>query len=164
MKYAASLDKTSKIITLLVSLLFAVIIVSQIVSFIRYRDVTPLWVTGLLLIIYVITYCYHPVSYQIKNKSIVVHRYASNVVLSPNEIKHVEIIPSQKLRGSIRIFGVGGLYGYFGQFSNRDLGYMTWYATQRVNEVILIELNNHKKIIITPDQPQQFVDELTQIA
>lgn len=164
MKYAASLDRTCRIITLLVSLLFAVIIVYQMVSFMRYRDVTPLWVTGLLLIVYGITYCYHPVNYQIKNNKIIVHRYASNVVLSCDEITHIEIVSPQKLRNAIRIFGVGGLYGYFGKYINRDLGPMTWYATQRDNEAVLIEMNNRKKIILTPDKPEQFVDELSQIA
>ncbi len=164
MKYAASLDRTSKIITLIISLLFLIIITSLVVSFVQHREFTSLIAIGLLIVIYVVTYFFRPVNYQIKNNSIVVHRYASDVVFSHTEIKKIEIIPPQKLRGSIRIFGVGGLYGYFGQFSNRDLGYMTWYATQRDNEAVLIELNNQKKIIITPDKPEQFVDELSQIA
>ncbi len=164
MKYTASLDKASKIITLIISLLFIVIVVFQLVLFIQKDEYSSLFVIAVLLIIYGITYCYHPVNYRIENNNIIVRRYASNVVFSRNEIKHIEIVSPQKLRNAIRIFGVGGLYGYFGKFINRDLGYMTWYATQRDNEAVLIELNNSKKIIITPDQPEQFVAELSQIA
>ncbi len=162
MKYAASLDKASKIITFIISLLFVVIVVFQVVFFIQKGEYSALIVIGVLVIIYGITYCYHPVNYQIKNRNIVIHRYASNIVLSRNEIKHIEIVPPQKIRSAIRIFGVGGLFGYFGNFINRDLGCMTWYATQRDNEAVLIELNNNKKIIITPDMPEQFVDQLLQ--
>ena len=163
MKYAASLDKTSKIITLFVSLLF-IVIISLNIWYAHDNALVSLLVTVMLLLIYAITYCYRPVNYQIKNNNIVVHRYASNVVFSRNEIKSVQLVTPQKLQGAIRIFGVGGLFGYFGKYINRDLGYMTWYATQRDNEAVLIELNNQKKIIITPDKPEQFVDELSQIA
>lgn len=164
MKYAASLDRTSKIITLIVSLLFALIVAFQLVLFVQNGEYSSLLVSGILLIIYSITYCYRPVNYQIKNNNIVVHRYASNIIFSRHQIRNIEIVPPQKLRNATRIFGVGGLYGYFGQFINRDLGYMTWYATQRDNEAVLIELNDHKKIIITPDKPEQFVSELSQTA
>lgn len=164
MKYAAPLDKTSKIITLLISLLFIIIIALQIVLFVQYKDSASVIIAAFLFVIYVVPFCYHPVSYQIKNNNIVVHRYASDVVLHRSEIKNIELVSNQKLKGAIRTFGVGGMYGYFGQFLNSDLGCMTWYATQRDSEAILIEMNNHKKIIITPDKPEQFLQQLQQAA
>ncbi len=164
MKYNASLDRTSKIITLFITFLFIIIILLQVILFIQHREFTSLLVACLLLLIYIITYCYHPLSYQVKNNNVVVHRYASDVVLHCSEIKNIQIINQQKLSGAVRTFGVGGMFGYFGQFLNRDLGCMTWYATRRDNKAILIEMNNRKKIIITPDMPEQFIQQFTAVA
>ena len=161
MKYKASLDSTSKKITLLISLLFLVIISVQMFLFVPYHIWPGLAVALLLLIIYVLTYLYHPVSYGIKDKNVVVHRYVSDVVVLRSDIKKIELVATQKLNGAIRTFGVGGVFGYFGQFLNRDLGCMTWYATQRNHDAVLIELNNNKKIIITPDEPEQFIQQLS---
>ena len=54
------------------------------------------------------------------------------------------------------MFGVGGLFGYYGNFVNSTLGSMTWYATRRDKAVLITTLEN-KKIIVTPDSPEEFV-------
>jgi hypothetical protein len=54
------------------------------------------------------------------------------------------------MRGTIRTFGVGGLFGYFGKFHTPNIGHITFYATQRVNKVLIVTKQG-KKIILTPD-------------
>ena len=56
---------------------------------------------------------------------------------------------------TIRTFGVGGLFGYFGKFFNSKIGRLTMYGTRR-NNTVLIETDN-KKIILTPDDPIEFL-------
>lgn len=67
-----------------------------------------------------------------------------------------EVLEKDALYWSIRTFGVGGLFGYFGKFANAKLGNMTWYATRR-DKTVLIKTAGNKKIILTPDDPNQFV-------
>ena len=164
MKYKASLDATSKVITALISVLFFSIIVIQFVLFFQQDNWYCLATAALLILIYIVTYFYSPVDYQVEEKNIIVHRPASDIVLSRSEIKNIELIQQVKLQGTVRTFGVGGLFGYFGQFMNHELGCMTWYATKHDKRVVLIEMNNNKKIIITPDEPEQFVRQVSNVA
>ncbi len=161
MKYKASLDSTSKTVTLLISVLFLSILLFQSILFIQYRTWTTFAVSLLLILIYALTYGYHPVHYAIRNSNVIVHRYLSDVTVLRSDIKNMELVDMKQMKGTIRTFGVGGVFGYFGQFLNRDIGCMTWYATRRDYKAILIELNNSKKIIITPDEPEQFLQDLS---
>ncbi len=161
MNYKASLDTTSKTVTVLITVLFFFIIILQTVLFVQYRVWPSFAVAIVLLLVYVMTYAYQPLCYKIKDRNVIVHRHLSDVIVLRSEIKNIQLIDNQKLKGSIRTFGVGGVFGYFGQFLNRDLGCMTWYATQRDHNAVLIELTNNKKIILTPDEPEQFVQQLS---
>lgn len=61
--------------------------------------------------------------------------------------------------GSIRTFGIGGLFGYIGYYKNSILGSYKAYATNSDNTV-LIETNHNGKIVITPDDPNEFIESL----
>ncbi len=63
------------------------------------------------------------------------------------------------MKWTIRTFGVGGLFGYYGEFVNWKLGNMTWYATRR-DKTVLIETVDDKKLIVTPDEPEAFIKQL----
>ena len=67
-----------------------------------------------------------------------------------------QIVDKETMKWTVRTFGVGGLFGYFGKFANRALGSMTLYATRRNNYVLIIT-TDERKIIITPDEPISFV-------
>lgn len=62
--------------------------------------------------------------------------------------------------GSIRTFGIGGLFGYIGYFKNSILGSYKAYATNS-EKAVLIETSD-KPIIVTPDDPDLFVKNLNQ--
>jgi hypothetical protein len=68
----------------------------------------------------------------------------------------VQLLDKETLSWSVRVFGVGGFFGYFGKFANTKLGTMIWYATPKDN-IVLVEMLNNKKIILTPDEPEKFV-------
>jgi hypothetical protein len=55
---------------------------------------------------------------------------------------------------------MGGLFGYYGNFVNFSLGRMTWYATRR-DKPVLVKTTDNRKIIVTPDDPDTFVNELS---
>jgi hypothetical protein len=91
---------------------------------------------------------------------IIVRRPLLNVHIKRVDIKSVELIDKNKIRGSIRIFGVGGLFGYYGRFANFSLGRMTWYATRR-DKPVLVKTIDDKKIIFTPNDPDKFLNKLS---
>jgi hypothetical protein len=59
------------------------------------------------------------------------------------------------MRWSIRLFGSGGLFGFFGWFRNRKLGTYRAYGTDPSNAVV-IKLRQ-RTIVVTPHDPAAFV-------
>lgn len=79
-----------------------------------------------------------------------------------SEITSVEFKPNAGM-GSIRIAGIGGLFGYIGYFKNRILGHYRAYATHRRKTVVILT-NKNEQIVITPDDPDLFVQVLREEA
>jgi len=155
MTYTTSLDNLAKTITLSVTLLFALIIFGQF-SVIPDAGIAPFLTTIGFLLIYAIAYAFRPISYILTSEQLIIHRPFADVKVDRRQVKCVELLEEGKLRWSVRLFGVGGLFGYYGKFANSKLGTMTWYATRRNKAVLLVTMEG-KKIILTPDEPERFV-------
>ncbi len=104
----------------------------------------------LFAIIVITSYGVNVSKYIINEKKIIIVAPFYSKVISINEIKRIEIIPNTKLSGMIRVFGIGGLFGYYGKFRSIDLGQLFFYASKNSNYV-LIELKTGNKLVITPD-------------
>lgn len=75
-----------------------------------------------------------------------------------SEIKSLEIKPNAMM-GSLRKWGIGGLFSYLGYFSNQILGDYKAYATHRKKTVVITTKQNDQ-IVVTPHNPEQFVQSL----
>lgn len=114
------------------------------------------FISPILIIVTIICFILKPSHYILEEDAIIIHRKFNDVKILHSDILKVELVPAEKLKWSIRTFGVGGLFGYFGKFYNRNIGSMTWYATQRENFVLIKTSKNN--IIITPDDAENFVE------
>jgi hypothetical protein len=150
--YKASLDKTAIIITNIITLIFGALIVFNFL----------LSLAIILLLIYFICLLLKPINYQITEKELIIHRLIKNVHIKRSEIESLEVLEKSALSGSIRIFGVGGLFGWYGRFANKQLGTMTWYVTRR-DKPILILTKSNKSIIISPDEVETFVSDFKKV-
>lgn len=106
--------------------------------------------------ILLITYGFSPKGYVIEDGQFTVLRPFKAKHFPLSDIVSVTAVEKKNLKGSIRTFGVGGLFGYFGLFRNSTYGHMLWYATRR-DRFVVIERKNGKTIVITPDDPAAFV-------
>jgi hypothetical protein len=158
MTYKTSLDNLAKGVTIGTTILFATIIVGQISLIRADLKVVQIFTIALLLLIYFGVFLYRPINYVLTDKELIIHRHLTDIKFDKNEIKSVEQIDNDKLKWSVRTFGVGGLFGYWGRFANTKIGSMTWYATRRNNAVLVTTINN-KKIVLTPNEPEKFVAE-----
>jgi hypothetical protein len=154
--FTTSLDKSNKIMTIL---LFLVIIAALIPSIIftpedaQYTITFTVILVGILLMI---AFLIRPNNYSVSSDKLLIHRMISNVEIDRNNIKSVQEIDESQVKNSLRTFGVGGFFGSFGTFWNSKLGKMTWYVTRK-NNFVLVETKDQKKIILTPDKPEEFV-------
>ena len=59
------------------------------------------------------------------------------------------------MRGSVRVFGNGGLFSITGRYWNRKLGWYRAFATDQSRAVVLRYAD--RTVVITPHDPQQFI-------
>lgn len=155
MKYKASLDTLAKGMTIGVFILLIAIgqiSVRELTT--AEGDTTTILVqSGILLLFVAIllgSWLYAPQSYTVDNNNLTINRPIGKVSFKLSDIKQVRLLAKSETKGTIRTFGVGGLFGYFGKFYMQGIGHSAFYATQRKNK-ILITTSNDKKIVITPD-------------
>lgn len=111
----------------------------------------PLLVHGLLLAVYLFCYAIRPRAYQLTDTEFIIQRWIDQRKYSLKEIREVKLIEKDDMRGVMRTFGNGGIFGYTGLFYHSKYGKMHWHATRRSNYV-LITLKSGTKIVVTPDE------------
>ncbi len=114
-----------------------------------------------LIIILILTYGFSPKGYGVQDRQLVIYRPFQNKFYATDDMLHVTLVDRKELKNSLRVFGVGGLFGYFGLFRNSRYGTMIWYATRR-DQFVVIERSNGRTIVLTPDDPNSFVQEINQ--
>ena len=162
MIYKATLDKTAKLLTIGITILFIGIAIGPKLFSKSENSEIPIVLIIILFLTYGISYGFSPKSYIINENSVVINRLFKNVIVNRSQIKNVLKLENGKLSWSIRIFASGGFFGYFGRFWNKEFGNMTWYATRRDHAIMLITKSN-QKIILTPDETDRFINEFTEM-
>ncbi|RKX32747.1 MAG: hypothetical protein DRP71_11615 [Verrucomicrobia bacterium] len=95
--------------------------------------------------------------YDLEDDHIRVRRIAFPVRLPIAALKSVEKAP-ELMNRSVRTFGNGGLFGFYGRFWKPGLGKFTAYVTNPENTVVL--KSDDRMIALSPDQPRAFVQAL----
>lgn len=146
MKFSTTPDTFTRVISGLVIALPAVLLL-----FVREATIPVLLLSGVLFL----TYGFSPRHYILTPDELIIKRLFGKVHLKLTDIKTVVPLPEAgKLRWrSIRTFGSGGLFGYFGKFWNKPYGHMTWYLNNFRNG-LLLEMTNGKKVLLSPDDPE----------
>jgi len=156
MKYNSSLGTTARIITAMATVLFATIAVFAIKgTWGADKGVIAMaqsiFMILLLLAIYVFCYLYRSLGYFVDRESITIYRPIKNVKIPLDEVMEVFQATPESMKWSMRTFGNGGLFGFYGKFWNKKYGNMTWYATRKDNLIVIVTREG-KKIVLTPDQ------------
>jgi hypothetical protein len=157
MVYKASWDKSVKIITIGVTILFLAILSMPLIK--KDENLAGQFFLGAMIILtYVGVYLFRPVNYKLTSDKLTVHRPFSDVSIDRSLIESVSLLEKGALKFTIRTFGVGGLFGNYGRFYNTHFGKMTWYAT-RMDRAVLVKTIDGKKIVVTPDDANGFVSQ-----
>lgn len=72
-----------------------------------------------------------------------------------SRLRSVRLAPGATA-GSLRTFGIGGLFGFVGRFRNPELGAYRAYATDSTR-LVVVELED-ETVVVTPGRPADFVD------
>jgi Bacterial PH domain len=148
MKFAATISTSLKITTIVISIIFATCIIFCSYLFITDGAIVSLVIAIMLLALFATAYAFHPQYYVIEKDQILIKRLIGSAVIPKSAVQGVTLISQDMIAGSLRTFGVGGLFGNYGKFSNIKLGVMTWYM-KRMDQPILITTTVVKNSCIT---------------
>lgn len=142
--------------SLILSLLIIIMMTGVLVY--DYRKDTPIWLMCILgafiLLMIVSALFYAPISIEVNSKMLVVHRILRNRRIPLTEI--ASIAPCSPTMGAKRICGSGGWFGYWGLFSEKDLGkYFAYYG--KASDCFLVTLKNGTKYMLGCDDPQSMI-------
>jgi hypothetical protein len=91
--------------------------------------------------------------YSVRDGTLMVHRLLWRTRLDLDQLSGIEIQP-YITNGSIRLFGIGGLFASVGNFRNQALGSYRAYITDPKNAVVLDF--NGEIVVVTPADPLAF--------
>lgn len=144
-RFTVSFDLTSKLISGIVAgglVLAAVATQSMVVG-------------GLGLFVLALAYAYSPRGYSVEGDVIWVDRLAGRARFDLEGLREARLAEQDDLRGCIRLWGNGGLFGYYGLFRTTRLGRCTWYVTDRSRVVVLV--SGAKTALFSPDDVDGFL-------
>lgn len=149
MRLAAKYDRIAKTVSPLVALILIII----------GAFTQPLLIAIIGGVTLAIAFGYSTLGYEISESNVVVHRLFGNVSIPVPEITIARAATAEDLRGTMRIWGSGGVFGYYGLFRTSKLGNCTWYVTDRGKCVIL--RTQLKTFVISPDEVEGFLSALS---
>ena len=98
--------------------------------------------------------------YRVTSARLSVRRLLTSTCVPLTGLKRVWVEPAV-CKGSVRVFGNGGLYSFCGWFFSKRLGRYRLFATDLRNTVVLQFPG--RTIVISPGAPQAFVEYLRQL-
>lgn len=155
MDYKATLDTFAKLITIGTIILFIIIGQKSVRIFISGPNnfTTILSHAGILSLlggVIIYSYLYSPQYYSLNDKELIIHRPANDIKIKLSDVAKARGIKDNEMIGTSRTFGIGGLFGYYGNYYIPKIGHVRQYATQQRNRILIITKQN-VKFIITPN-------------
>jgi hypothetical protein len=125
--FSASYDATTKAVSAIVCL--ALIVVAFLVHIIFVALLFP------LLIFF--AFAYSPRGCALTGDALVVKRLIGNIRIPLGSIREIRAGAADDFTCCVRLWGSGGLFGYYGLFRTARLGKCYWYMTNRSDSVIV---------------------------
>jgi len=115
------------------------------------------WASLVVLAIFLVAAAFAIRGYSVRQGKLLIHRLGWATTYDLAALVSAEVSPGTTI-GSLRAMGIGGLFGFVGHFHNAVLGSYKAYATNELN-IVVLEFAS-EKIVVTPDDPHEFVDAL----
>jgi len=143
--FSASYDRTTKIIS---GVVCGVLVLAAFAA-------QNILIAALGAVVIAVCCAYSPLGYAVSERSIVVRRLIGRVRIPLEGVREIRAATADDFRGCLRLWGSGGLFGYYGLFRTTKLGKCTWYVTNRAKAVVLI--TETKTTLFSPDDVDGFL-------
>jgi hypothetical protein len=152
MTYTTSFDSIVKKKTAAVFIIFTICTIIPLPQSDKWIWSFSFFIFFMLLLLY--SYLRRPTEYRIEKGVIEICRPIGKITIDICELEKVDRINHDILTSSTK----GGAFGYNGKFDT-EFGKLTWHATRRDN-LVLLTMQENSKIILTPDQRDNFVNDI----
>ncbi len=155
MDYKTSLDAPAKVLTWGCCALFGMLSLYQLYTYSRSpREMVDAAAAVVQIAIFagivLIAWLYSTQGYSVRDGALVIHRPWKPVTIPLSEIRSVQLVSPQDTFSGLRVFGVGGLFGYYGTFFLPGLGGMVRLYLRNRENPILIETTGGR-LLVSPD-------------
>ncbi len=166
--FNASLGTTVKVTTVIIVGLFLLIGVALLLLFVlslseenfdRKSIMMPIVAIGLFGLLYWV-FTERIIGYEVLNEGVKIIKGNDVQLIKKDLILEVKLIDYKDLRFSVRTFGIGGVFGFSGSFTNKKFGDMTWSFTSKDNLVMIV--TQKQKFVVSPDNRTLFITEVSE--
>ena len=165
LSYKSKLSTQSKILTLLLNL--AIIYICYKLLFrddlLKSTNQPPQNIKYLLvfilLIAFTLAYILHPIKYILTDEHLGIEKPFFTTKIALNLIENLKQINYEDLAIRSRLFASGGIWGYFGIYYSSNFGKINMNVSN-FNNLVLIVTKSKKIIIISPENPSDFVNKI----
>ena len=147
-------DKLAKFITVGIWIGVSYMFMQNLFSY-ASNPLKLLFQNSILISLLIIPYLFSPRGFSVTDECVVIKRLVGDVKIPLEKVKEVRPLPKVTL-AKLRLFGSGGLYGYFGYFYIPELGLVKMYAT-RLHDLVMIRCENGT-YIISPKNTYSFIE------
>lgn len=166
--FNASLGTTVKVTTVIIVGLFLLIGVALLLLFVlslseenfdRKSIMMPIVAIGLFGLLYWV-FTERIIGYEVLNEGVKIIKGNDVQLIKKDLILEVKSIDYEDLRFSVRTFGIGGVFGFSGSFTNKKFGDMTWNFTSKDNLVMIV--TQKQKFVVSPDNRTLFITKVSE--
>ena len=152
MNFAAPYDRITKFVSAL----------SCLVLLAAGLATRNLFVGAISLALIFVAYAYSPRGYVISEGALLIQRLAGTVRMPLLDLREARPATQADFRGCRRVWGSGGLFGYYGRFRTATLGPCTWYVTDRSRAVVA--RFREKTVLLSPGDVASFLETIRPFA
>jgi hypothetical protein len=157
MDYKTSLDAPAKTLTWGGCALFGILSLYQLYTYSRSpREPVDAAAAAVQIALFagivLVTWLFSTRGYSVRDGALVIHRPWKPVTVPLSEIQSVQLVSPEdvSLFSGLRVFGVGGLFGYYGTFFLPRLGgFVRLYLRNRENPILLE--TDRGRLLLSPD-------------
>lgn len=102
-----------------------------------------------------LAFAYSPRGFEISEGEFHVKRLIGDVTFPLTSLRFVRDATPADFRGCVRLWGSGGLFGYYGLFWSKALGKSRWYVTDRSKAVVVTDGN--QTVLVSPEDHDGFL-------
>jgi hypothetical protein len=102
---------------------------------------------------------FRPLRFEVSPAELVIKRPIGSFVTQLKQISAIKWPASVPAGITARVIGVDGIFGSFGLFWDRNWGWFRAHVTDHRKRIELIQVDG-KRLIISPDEPMDFIDVL----